>query len=169
MRAAWLVLLSFALSWAAFPPSARTAGMHKGGMDCPMMGGRGGMPGHMMGRGHWGHANHLLAFAKELDLTDEQIVKLVKMQGESDAKIAEAQHKVREADSALSKLVHEKKVDRKKTEEKVREIAKLDGDVEWLRISSMLDAHNVLNDSQKKKLGEMKGRKDCPNCEDEEE
>lgn len=106
-------------------------------------------------RGDDPHGRFFLEYSDTLKLSDDQIVKLHKLHQKKYKEKLELKHKLYELDAEMNKAAHESKVDRKKLEKIAAEIGDLKGELTKLRVTSILDAKEILNDAQKKQLREI--------------
>ncbi|HLG19571.1 MAG TPA: periplasmic heavy metal sensor [Bdellovibrionota bacterium] len=143
------------LALLAFPNVVRADHGCQG--ECPHERGGKGAWGHRFGTpgAREPHGTLFLDYATELKLTDAQIVKLNKLRLKAHDKKMELKEKMFGLHAEVAKMAHEQKPDRKAIEKKADEIGKLKGEMVKLRVSTVMDAKEELNDQQRKKLMEI--------------
>jgi len=150
-------------------------GMMQGGMMCPMfshmmkggmMGGQGGMMGQMpmmqpmMGEMHkMPTPEMLLSLADELKLEEDQVKSIQKIGFALQKEVIQRGAERSIAELELNVLLGEDEVDLQKAQEKIQQIASLEGDLKIAQIKASIDAKNVLTVEQSAKLKEIAKKK----------
>jgi Spy/CpxP family protein refolding chaperone len=101
-------------------------------------------------RFHQEHREHL---AKELDLQQQQLEELKKMQEEIQLSVREVRQELQKKRHALMAMVHDQDIDQEKVEQLITQIAALQAEHDSRIFSGVMKIKEILTKEQQRKLG----------------
>jgi Spy/CpxP family protein refolding chaperone len=142
-------------------------GMMQGGMMCPMCGQmmKSGMMQGMMGGGMMAQKHQmptlqmLLSLADELKLNEEQVKSIQKIGFNLQKEVIRKNADRSIAEVELNALLIEDKPNFEQAQQKIQQIATLEGELKIAQIKASIDAKKVLTDEQRAELKEMPKKK----------